>query len=155
VRAKQSSYVAVHGFALLSMTLIIVFIMISGSLSFAHIQQQRIQRNQLHLNYLKTRIIAVNKLDLFYIVLYESPELLALASPCTNLALNSRSAVTPNDMMREFMLSELFYICAEQEGVFNVLLEIPFNNIERLVVQRKLTTTSTPWIWQPHSLFGF
>ena len=155
MRDKQSSCFVMHGFALLSMTLIIVFIMISGSLSFAHLQQQRIQRNQLHLNYLKTRITAVNKLNLFYIVLYESPELLALVAPCTNLALESRQAVKPNDMMRKFMLSELFYLCAEQEGVFNVLLEIPFNNTERLVVQRKLITTSTPWVWLSNSLFGF
>ena len=137
------------------MTLILVFIMISGSLSFAYIQQQRIQRNQFHINYLKTRIIAVNKLDLFYIVLYESPELLALTTPCTNLALENRQIVIPNEMMREYMLSELFYLCVESEGVYKVSLQISYNNTERLVVQRKLITTSTPWVWQPHSLFGF
>jgi len=152
---KQSQCVAVHGFALLSMTLILVFIMISGSLSFAFIQQQRIQRNQLDINYLKTRIIAVNKLDLFYIVLYESPELLALATPCTNLTLESSQIVIPNDMMREYMLSELFYLCVEKEGVFKVSLQMSYNNTERLVVQRKLITTSTPWVWLSHSLFGF
>ena len=137
------------------MTLILVFIMISGSLSFAYNQQQRIQRNQFHINYLKTRIIAVNKLDLFYIVLYESPELLALVAPCTNLTLDSRQIVIPNEMMREYMLSELFYLCVESEGVYKVSLQISYNNTERLVVQRKLITTSTPWVWQAHSLFGF
>ncbi|SQD78596.1 hypothetical protein [Moritella yayanosii] len=152
---KQSPCFAVHGFALLSMTLILVFIMISASLSFAHIQQQRIQRNQFHLNYLKARIIAVNELDLFYMVLYESPELFALVAPCTNLTLDSRQVVIPNDMMREYRLSALFYLCVEREGVFNVSLALPYNNIEQLVVQRKLITTLEHWVWQPSSLFGF
>jgi len=96
---------------MLTMTLVLAFIMISASLSFAHIQQQRIQRNQLHLNYLKTRIMAVNKLDLFYIALYESPELLTLATPCNELALDSRQLVVPNEMMQQYRLSERFYLC--------------------------------------------
>lgn len=152
---KRPQYLSVRGIAMLSMTLILVFITISASLSFAHIQQQRIQRNQLHLNYLKTKIMAANKLDLFYVVLYESPELLALVQACTNVELDSSQLVTPNEMMRQYTLSDSFYLCAEEEGVFNVSIMLTYNETERLVMQRQLITISTPWTWQPRSLFGF
>jgi len=139
---------------MLTMTLILAFIMISASLSFAHIQQQRIQRNQLHLTYLKTRIMAVNKLDLFYIALYESPELLTLATPCNELELDSHQLVAPNEMMQQYMLSERFYLCRVKEGYFNVSLVLTYNDTERLVIQQQLITTAIPWVWQSRYLFG-
>jgi len=140
---------------MLSMTLILVFITISSSLAFAHMQQQRIQRNQLNLNYQKAKIIAANKLDLFYIVLYESPQLLALSQPCTDLALDNHQLVIPNDMMRQYMLSERFYLCVEKEAIFNISIVVSYNDTEQLVMQRQLITTSMPWTWQPNSLYGF
>ncbi|PKH04719.1 hypothetical protein [Moritella sp. Urea-trap-13] len=145
---------AVRGFAMLSMTLILVFLTISSSLAFAHMQQQRIHRNQLDLNYLRAKIIAANKLDLFYIVIYDSPELLTLLQPCTNLALDNHQRVTPNAMMQQYMLSEPFYLCVEKAAVFNITIAITYNNTERLVMQRQLVTTSMPWTWQPSSLYG-
>jgi len=153
--SKQPRYRTARGFAMLSMTLILVFITISSSLAFAHIQQQRIQRNQLHLNYLKAKIIAANKLDLFYIVLYESAELLALSQSCTNLAIDNHQLVIPNDMMRQYMLSERFYLCVENQTVFNIAIVVTYNDTERLVMQRQLITTSMPWTWQPNALYGF
>jgi len=153
--SKQPRYRTARGFAMLSMTLILVFITISSSLAFAHIQLQRIQRNQLHLNYLKAKIIAANKLDLFYIVLYESAELLALSQQCTNLAIDNHQLVIPNDMMRQYMLSERFYLCVENQTVFNIAIVVTYNDTERLVMQRQLITTSMPWTWQPNALYGF
>jgi len=153
--SKQPRYRTARGFAMLSMALILVFITISSSLAFAHMQQQRIQRNQLHLNYLKAQIIAANKLDLFYIVLYESAELLALSQPCTNLAIDNDQLVIPSDMMRQYMLSERFYLCVESQAVFNIAIVVTYNDTERLVMQRQLVTTSVPWTWQATSLYGF
>ena len=152
---KQPTFYAVRGFAILSMTLILVFITISGSLAFAHIQQQRIQRNQLNLNYLKAKITAANKLDLFYIVLYDSPALLTLLPACTNLALDNHQRVTPNARMQQYRLSDEFYLCAEEEAVFNITVAITYNDTEQLIMQRQLMTTSMPWTWQPTSLYGF
>ncbi|QUM75482.1 hypothetical protein HWV00_04115 [Moritella sp. 24] len=137
------------------MTLILVLISMSASLSFAHIQQQRIQRNQLELNYLKTRMAAANKLDLFYIVLYDSPALLALATPCSGLELDKQHLVIPNDMMRQYSLLEPFYLCIEKEGYFNITIEVSYNDTERLIMERQIITLSTPWVWQPRSLQGF
>ena len=140
---------------MLSMTLILVFMTISSSLAFTHIQQQRIQRNQRHINYLKAKIIAANKLDLFYIVLYESPELLALSPPCTNLALETHQLVIANDLMHQYLLSERLYLCIEEDAVFNIAIEVHYNNTELIVMQRQLITTLMPWTWQPTSLYGF
>ncbi|MCJ8349515.1 hypothetical protein [Moritella sp.] len=153
--SKQPQSHAVRGFFMLSMTLILVFITISSSLAFTYIQQQRIQRNQRHINYLKAKIIAANKLDLFYIVLYESPELLVLSPPCTNLALDTHQLVIANDLMHQYLLSERLYLCIAEDAVFNIAIEVTYNNTELIVMQRQLITTSMPWTWQPTSLYGF
>lgn len=152
---KQPGFCTVRGFAILSMTLILVFITISSSLAFASIQQQRIQRNQLNLNYLKAKITAANQLDLFYIVLYESPELLSVLPTCTNLVLDNQQRVTPNAMMLQYQLSEVFYLCVEKEAVFNITIAITYNDTEQLIMQRQIMTTSLPWTWQPISLYSF
>ena len=153
--SKQPQSHAVRGFFMLSMTLILVFITISSSLAFTYIQQQRIQRNQRHINYLKAKIIAANKLDLFYIVLYESPELRVLSPPCTNLALDTHQLVIANDLMHQYLLSERLYLCIAEDAVFNIAIEVTYNNTELIVMQRQLITTSMPWTWQPTSLYGF
>ena len=153
--SKQPLSHAVRGFFMLSMTLILVFITISSSLAFTYIQQQRIQRNQRHINYLKAKIIAANKLDLFYIVLYESPELRVLSPPCTNLALDTHQLVIANDLMHQYLLSERLYLCIAEDAVFNIAIEVIYNNTELIVMQRQLITTSMPWTWQPTSLYGF
>lgn len=140
---------------MLSMTLILVFITISSSLAFAHLQQQRIQRNQLDINYLQAKIDAAYQLDLFYIMLYNSPALLVARQPCTNVALDNHQRVTPSAMMPQYMRSALFYLCVEKDAVFNITLTISYNDTERLVMQRRLITTSMPWAWQPSSLYGF
>lgn len=142
------------GFTVLSMTLILVFIMISASLSFAHIQQQRIQRNQFDINYQIAKVTGTNKLDLFYLSLYDSPELLTLAPTCNSLPLSSNQLVMPNAMMQQYKLTELFYVCLEKPNHFNISIVLVYNNTEQLVMQRQLITLSTPWIWQSRSVLG-
>ena len=150
-----SSFQSARGFALFSMTQVLIFIIISSSLSFAHIQQQRIQRNQLSLSYLKARITAEPKLELFYIALYDSPELFASIQPCTMLELDSRQLVSQNEKISQFIIAEQLYLCMEKEGYFNVSIKVPYSDSEQLVIQRKLITLSTPWVWQSRSLLGF
>lgn len=151
---KQSSILATRGFYLVSTTLILIFIMISFSLSFAHIQAQRIQRNDLDLNYLKAKVTAENELDLFYIVLYESPALLDFVSSCTNLMLEPDHLVIANDKMREHLLSGTFYLCLEQDGHFKVSITLAYNGLEQRILQRRLVTNSKPWVWYPITLLG-
>ena len=152
---RQSAISAARGFYLVSTTLILVFIIISYSLSFAHIQVQRIQRNDLNLNYFQANMAAENELDLFYAVLYESPELLDLVSPCTNLTLDPRQLVTANDKIRQYQFVGNFYLCLEQAGYFNVSIILNYNRSEQIVLQRRLMTISKPWVWHPITLFGF
>jgi hypothetical protein len=151
---KQSSMLAARGFYLVSTTVILIFIIISLSLSFAHIQAQRIQRNDLDLNYLKAKVTAENELDLFYIVLYESPVLLDFVPSCTNVALDSNQLVTASDKMREVQLSGSFYLCSEQGGYFKVSISLAYNGVEQLILQRRLMTISKPWVWYPITLLG-
>lgn len=151
---KQFSMSTDRGFYLVSTTLILVFIMLNFSLSLAHIQAQRIQRNDLDLNYLKTKITAENELDLFYIVLYESPAQLDFAPPCTNLMLDPNQLFIENDKMREYLLSGDFYLCVEKDGYFNVTMTLGYNGIEQLILQRRLVTISNPWVLHPITLFG-
>jgi hypothetical protein len=151
---KQSSMLATRGFYLVSTTLIFIFIMISFSLSFAHIQAQRIQRNDLDLNYLKAKVTTENELDLFYIVLYESPVLLDFVPSCTNLTLDPNHLVIANDKMREQLLSGSFYLCLEQGGHFKVSISLAYNGVEQKILQRRLVTNSKPWVWYPITLSG-
>lgn len=142
---------------MLSMTIVLVFIMITTSLAFAHIQQQRIQRSQLDLRYLQAKIMAANKLDLFYIALYESPELFHLSPVCTHLdlknqGLNTQQLITPNKVMVQHELNEPFYLCLVKEAVFNISVVVNYNNTEQLVLQRRLNTTLFPWTWQASAL---
>ncbi|MDX2321278.1 MAG: hypothetical protein QNK26_11880 [Moritella sp.] len=151
---KQLTISATRGFYLVSTTLMLVFIIVSSSLSFAHIQAQRIQRNDLDLNYVKAKMLADNELDIFLIALYESPTLLDFVSPCTNLTLDADQLVSPNDIMREYNLIGAFYLCVEQAGYFKVAITLSYNGTEQLLLQRELRTLSQPWVWRPILLSG-
>ncbi|WP_019441480.1 hypothetical protein [Moritella marina] len=151
---KRVPMLVTRGFYLVSTTLILVFIIFSFSLSTAYIQAQRIQRNDLDLNYLKAKMTAENELDLFYIGLYESPAQLDFVPACTNLMLDPNQLVIENDKMREYQLTGSFYLCVEQSGYFSVSITLAYNSIEQLILQRRLATTSKPWVLYPITLFG-
>lgn len=152
---QQSPISTTAGFHLLSTTLILVFIIISCSLAFAHIQVQRIQRNDLNLNYLQARILAESELDQFYITLYTSPALLDFAPACSNSTLAPEQLVVVNNEPHQYEYIGSFYLCKEEIGYFNVSIIHHFNGSEQLILERRLLTLSEPWGWHPVSLIGF
>ena len=139
------------GFAILSLTLLLVFIAVSSSLSFAQIQQQRIQRGHIALSYQQAIIEAEMSLDLLHVALHGNSALLqsslALADQCVNPE-TGISLPIPANIVSQYTLKGRYTLCSVSENTMDVAVNItPYSGIDDVRMHRKLQFIGGQLVW--------
>jgi hypothetical protein len=152
-------YLNQSGFAILSLTLLLVFIAVSSSLSFAQIQQQRIQRGSIALNYQQAKIEAEMSLDLFYVALHDNAQLLqsslALAGQCANSETGINLPI-PANIISQYTLKGRYSLCLVSENTMDVTVSImPYSGIDAVRMHRKLQFVGGQLVWLLDSTADF
>jgi len=147
------------GFAILSLTLLLVFIAVCSSLSFAQIQQQRIQRGDIALSYQQAKIEAEMSLDLFHVALHDNSELLqsslALAAQCSNSETGS-SLPIPANIVSQYTLKGRYTLCFVSANTIDVAVHIThYNGIDDVRMHRKMQIIGGQLVWLLDSTVDF
>lgn len=143
------------GFAILSITLILVVIIVITCLSSAYLQNQRIQRYNLINLYKQSRIKAQTDLDLLYVVLHDNPALLDLAVACPYL-FNAQSLTLDPVIKAKYDLNNAFYLCKNTPSSYDIAVQIKHEiGIQDVIVQRKLTLLSGRLLWITDAVVDF
>ncbi len=147
------------GFAILSLTLLLVFIAVCSSLSFAQIQQQRIQRGTVALSYQQAKIEAEMSLDLFHVALHDNSALLqsslALAGQCSNSETGS-SLPIPANIVSQYNLKGRYTLCLVSVNTIDIAVHItPYNAVEAVRMHRKMQIIGGQLVWLLDSTADF
>lgn len=143
------------GFAVLSLTLMLLLITFSISVPSAFAEYKRIQRLNLALLHQQTKIKASMNLDLFYLALYESPTMLQLAKSCSTPALEQQ--ITFSETAREkYQLFEAVYLCQQDISSFAITVRMGHNaGVENVVASRQLQYFDGQLSWVIDSFIDF
>ena len=143
-----------QGFAMLSLTLMLLLVTFSISVPAAFSEYKRIQRVNLALLHQQSKVKAAMKLDLLYLALYESPMLLNLANACAKEGVVALAL--PETIIAKYQLFEPVYLCQNSASHFVITIHLDLDiGITDVIATRQLLYLDDELSWINDSFIDF
>jgi len=151
---KQQSQHQSQGFAILSLTVILLMITVSISLPSALSSYKRIHRTNLDTLYQQSKIKAAMQLDLYFLILYESPLLLNIADNCPINFQTEKMQLS--EIINDKYQLDGFHLCQLSASQFDIAVRVDHGfGIESVTARRQLKFLDNKLNWVADSFVDF